>query len=611
MYPGMTFIGTGKFAGLYGLNETIVDQKATGLQHFFIGDYRKDLIHTACSVAIIDDKAYFGDRIKPKVGHPDRVRLKSSVEGHGVFVDTLTQDRFLKTDRVGTLRDDMLYFETEIINQSEETMDVKVASLVITQRNAEFKIKKARGAIMFECEGKHFAMMAQEGMTYHASLDAPSGFMYHGIEDLLYAKNEFDTSLASETPISVSIESRVSIKAHDAYLFRWMLVVGDHEEELRVKLAALSFDHAIERIKSYWQTWLNRSTVQSRFPEVSDTMLVALKAATLNGFLPADLTGHYFANGKACFYVRDALMGARAFLYSGHREEFLQVVRTLLDCPRKENGEFYQRYNPDLLPDEGANNNVFSQIDAIGYFARVVSDDFSMHHERIVDFAYLRSVVDGLNHVAQKNGLYGPEGGVNEGVFGPAFITSTNMFIAGGLFGAAELATSLGKEDEAKRWKTMAERLVESIESCFLEEGYYAYGYVEYHDEILRKYDTPQFFAASLGYPLTENYEKNYKVLDRAASFFQDGIGYSEQEYHHGPWLFNTAASAQVARSLGDVEGYERKVKWMADHRNEYGLLPEAIDATDERRCFINPLMWASAECVCACYVDEIMKLRR
>lgn len=611
MYPGMTFIGSGKFAGLYGLNETIVDQKATGLQHFFIGDYRKDLIHTACSVVILDDKAFFGDRIKPKVGHPERIRLSSTVEGHGVFVDTLTQDRFRKTDRVGTLGDDTLYFETEVANLGGEAMDMSVASLVITQPNTEFKIRRTGNAILFQSEDKHFAMITQEARSCHASLDAPSGFMYHGIEDLLYSKNEFDDMMEAVSPISVSMGSRISIKAHDTYLFKWMLVIGEHEEELLAKLDTLSFDRGIERIKSYWQAWLSQSTLQSRFPEVSDTMLVALKAATLNGFLPADLTGHYFAKGKVCFYVRDALMGARAFLYSGHREEFQQVVRTLLHCPRKENGEFYQRYNPELLPDEGANNNVFSQIDAIGYFARVVSDDFSLHDGSIVDFDFLRSVVDGLDHVSRKNGLYGPEGGVNEGVFGPAFITSTNMFIAGGLFGAAEMATSMGRDAEAKRWKSMADRLVENIEACFLDEGYYAYGYVDYHEEILRKYDTPQFLAASLGYPLTDNYKENYTTLNRAASFFQHGIGYSEQEYHHGPWLFNTAASAEVARLLGDADGYERKMKWMADHRNDYGLLPEAIDATDEKRCFINPLMWASAECVCACYVDEIHKLRR
>ena len=78
MYPGLTYIGTGRFSGLYGCNETIVDQKATGLQHFFIDDYKVDLIHTACSVVTVDDNAYFGDRIKPKSGHALRQKSEMS-----------------------------------------------------------------------------------------------------------------------------------------------------------------------------------------------------------------------------------------------------------------------------------------------------------------------------------------------------------------------------------------------------------------------------------------------------------------------------------------------------------------------------------------------------
>ena len=36
--------------------------------------------------------------------------------------------------------------------------------------------------------------------------------------------------------------------------------------------------------------------------------------------------------------------------------------------------------------------------------------------------------------------MVGPEGGVNEGVFGPAYITSSNMYIYGGLLAAIEIA---------------------------------------------------------------------------------------------------------------------------------------------------------------------------
>ena len=77
-YPGLTYLGSGLFASLYGQNETIVDQKAIGLQHLFIDNYQVDLIHTACSVVCSNQKAYFADRVKPLIGHPARIKSSYS-----------------------------------------------------------------------------------------------------------------------------------------------------------------------------------------------------------------------------------------------------------------------------------------------------------------------------------------------------------------------------------------------------------------------------------------------------------------------------------------------------------------------------------------------------
>jgi GH15 family glucan-1,4-alpha-glucosidase len=339
-------------------------------------------------------------------------------------------------------------------------------------------------------------------------------------------------------------------------------------------------------------------------------MLIALKAANLNGLLPADLTGHYFAKGKVTFYVRDALMGSRAFLYAGYYKEFEQIIHFLMACPIKENGEFYQRYNADKNPDEGANNNVYSQIDTIGYFCRVISDYYELCGKLLVDYKAIKRSVNTLEAISRKNNLFGPEGGVNEGVFGPAYITSTNMFIVGGVLGAIWIAKEFGHLQDAIQWQTLVAETIQGIENTFLKDGYYAYGYVDYHDEILYKYDTPQFLSASLGYPITNYFIQNYHCLIRSASFFDYGIGYSEQEYHHGPWLFNTCAVAETAFLMNDQQHYQKTMEWAINHRNSYGMLPEAIDATDESRSFINPLMWANAEFVCAAYVNQIKKLR-
>ncbi|GAB6107797.1 glycoside hydrolase family 15 protein [Fusibacter bizertensis] len=606
MYPGLTIIGTHKFSGLYGCNETIIDQKAIGLQHLFIDDYSVDLVYTACSVLTNEGISYFGDRIKPKAGHALRQKSSSSsVQNHCIYEDVFTYEKFVKTDRVTAVDQDYLYFETEIENRSDIAQAIKLSALCITENQANYRVKKVNDMIVFAVKGKTFAVKAQKSAQSAMSLDAPTGFMYKGIEDILFEKHQEAEEIQSDTAIATSLSDKCIINPHETTTFKWILVIGDDEADCLRKGQKFDFDDVLKRSAVQWRAWLGKS-----YRESAADALVALKAANLNGLLPADLTGHYFANHRVCFYVRDALMASRAFLYAGHYEEFREVIRFLMACPVKENGEFYQRYNADQLPDEGANNNVFSQVDSIGYFARVIADYYHLTGELLIDFDRLRRTVDVLDHIHTKNGLYGPEGGVNEGVYGPAYITSTNMFIAGGLLGAATIASTCGEHTYQEKWTALATGIIKSCEATFLEEEYYAYGYVDYHEDLVLKYDTPQLFGGSLGYPITARYRKSFRFLAQFGTYFGYGFGYSEQEYHNGPWIFNTAAAAQVAYLIHDKETYEAIMSWLKAHRNAYGLLPEAVDATDETNCFINPLIWANAEYICCHYMDVISKCR-
>merc|ERR1711879_1027738 len=131
----------------------------------------------------------------------------------------------------------------------------------------------------------------------------------------------------------------------------------------------------------------------------------------------------------------------------------------MLSCKRKANGEYYQRYRFDKIEDEGANNNVFTQIDFIGYFTRVITDYYHLTNKMCCSFELLDSMISILHETKSKNGLYGPEGGVNEGVYGPAFITSTNMFIAGGIKGAIALANDFKESEYELKWARIYKRL--------------------------------------------------------------------------------------------------------------------------------------------------------
>lgn len=611
MFHGLTYIGTNKFSGLYGLNDTIVDQKATGLQHLFVDNYQTDLVHTACSVVTLDDKAYFADRIKNKVGHAVKQQsFKSHVENHAIMIDLFTYDQFDKEDRVGVC-EDYIHFQTKITNKSKESKTFKLSSLVITQNGLNGTCQVNQNHILLNLEDKFLGLISHHTEKIYASLDAPSGFMYHGIEDILYDKNEYQGKIQTTLPISTSLNQVVNLEPGASYVYDWAIVIGDHQEDLITKLSNFEFKKDFADVKDYWNHYLNHIQQIEDYQSEVKTALVALKGALLDGFLPADLTGHYFANGKVCFYVRDALMGSRAFLYAGLYDDFESIIHFLLTCEAKDNGEFYQRYNCERRPDEGANNNVFSQIDSIGYFARVIHDYYQLTGKLACDYDQLKRVVNVLDDIESKNGLYGPEGGVNEGVYGPAYIVSTNMFIAGGLIAAIEIAKQFNHHEDTLKWQSKLNVLVEAIEATFIKDTFYPYGYVSYHDEIIKRYDTPQLLAASLGYPITNHYKDNFYTLLDKGTYFGYGFGYSEQEYHDGPWIFNTAGAAEVAYLIGDVNNYQHIMKWMVDHQNDYGLCPEAIDARSNNHSFINPLMWANAEFVVAAYGPIIKQLRR
>jgi len=322
----------------------------------------------------------------------------------------------------------------------------------------------------------------------------------------------------------------------------------------------------------------------------------------IGGFVPADLTGHYYSDGMPSYYARDSMMVARAFLAAGHTREAKEIIQYLIKRKRKISGEFYQRYNGKGEPSEGANNNVFHQLDSIGYFTHNLLEYKRLTGEILMCEDDLKALLQALFTSERKSGMVGPEGGVNEGVFGPAFITSSNMFIYGGIKAAMEL---IGDPDYVERLRKLKEEILAGIESTYLEGEGYQYGYVSYHDDLVKKTDTPQYFGLLYGFEDTENMRTTHQTLLKHASFFTDGIGYSEQEYHHGPWIFNTGACAQYAYLIGDRENYECKLQWISDHGNAYGLMPEAVNGDDETQCYINPLIWACAEYVSTCHIKK------
>jgi len=604
-FPGLAIIGCDRLAGIYGVNEGIVDAKGCGVQHLFHDGFKKDLIHSATTLIKDGDTIYYGNRREKAGQHPVHLKpVKSAAVGGYIFSDSFDCGAFEKTESVFAWGEANLGFETIITNKTDVTRQIEVHAYLILRAQSGRNIFGEGDRVIAQGNDCHIGVNF-DGACRHTMLEeGPTGFIYRLTAALLHDQNHSGPVRAGENMLcGIAIGKKVELPANGEVKIGWSMGFGSQLDDLDKTLSAQAQASCMAQAKTYWQSYLaagKKPTIKG-FGQLDRANQVAIKSAMINGFVPADLGGFYYADGLPCYYARDAMMVARAFITAGRLEEAREVISYLLARERKPTGEFYQRYDGHGRPAEGANNAVFAQLDSIGYLLRLVHEFKRASGELLAgrdDIAELVRVIIGA---ATKNGLVGPEGGVNEGVFGPAFIVSSNMCIYGGLRAAAEL---LGEHPIVADIVAVNKAILAGIEGAFVPDQGYCYGYVSYHDDLVMKYDTPQYFGLLYGFEDTKNMRKTHRMLLKNASFEKDGIGYSEQEYHHGPWTFNTAACAQYAYKIGDFKTALAKLRWLNEHANEYGLMPEAFSGDDPSQCYINPLVWACAEVVAALHVN-------
>lgn len=606
-YTGIGLIGNENIAAIYAVNNGIVDINGTGIYHLFYKNYAHDLLQSAVTMIKAGDTIYYGNKVWKKHTHPVHIKPEATyVEEHYRYCDEfiLEECSLKRKDRVYAYGKNRLIFEAEVENFSSEEREISCYGYIAVRNDKQISVREIKkDAYAIQTGDAYFGMDINENKEVFIVEDSPTDFAYQTFLDIAEEKQSRD-EIETSCRLGYAQGGTKRIKPGEKIRIRWSLVFADSQRELEEELEQSAVEDKRAEADRYWTTWFEKGKMPESGEEFSDmalTNLAALKAVCIGGYIPADLTGHYFCNKMPCYYARDSIMAARALLMSGHTEECRDIIQYLIERKRKKNGEFYQRYDGYGEPNEGANNNVFHQIDSIGYFGRIVYEYLKVTGKLLAEENLLMELTDVIFHAEQKNGLVGPEGGVNEGVFGGAFITSSNMFIYGGILAIKQIFRKLGNDEYEKKCQDICSQIYGGIQTAFNEElGRYDYGFVNYHEHSVRKYDTPQYFGPLYGYPNDDNMKATHRYFLQNASFFEDGIGYSEQEYHHGPWLFNTLACAEYSKRSSEMEEYRKKMRWAELHCNAYGLLPEAVDADNEQNCYINPLSWACAEFVAA-----------
>ncbi len=375
---------------------------------------------------------------------------------------------------------------------------------------------------------------------------------------------------------------------------------------------------------AHWNAWLNAGVlpVFKQHDPLADEYLEAyrrniycVKAANLNGQIPADITGQFVTNNMPQLYPRDAMMCARVFLMTGHLEEARQVIEFWANpkIPMKTVGEWYARYDANAKPVDGGSGARFDEPewDANGYYIYLLAEYHRLKGVWIASPKFIYELADFLVSHISPNGLL-QEGGIVEWT---GYLPATNMICSAALQNAAKIAHDLGNGARAAAYSAAAQKIAAALPEMFdatrqtyadlrsaSKKGEHGESIAGQPEEKTYLWDTTANVGLLWGYPnhravelSNAFYEKNTVKLDGGMQYF-DTPDPGLAGYGHDVFFFTTAAAAQYQSLYGTRPAAKGFVDWMLRNANSYGLMPERIYLDGKDCSPASPLSWCCAE---------------
>jgi GH15 family glucan-1,4-alpha-glucosidase len=374
----------------------------------------------------------------------------------------------------------------------------------------------------------------------------------------------------------------------------------------------------------HWNAWMNAGVLPvfqlndpmaGEYLEAYKRNIYCVKAANLNGQIPADITGQFVTNQMPQLYPRDAMMCARVLLLTGHLEEARQVIEFWANknIPMKTVGEWYARYDANAKPVDAGSGARFDEPewDANGYYIYLLTEYHRLKGVWLASPTFIYELADFLVSHISSNGLL-QEGGIVEWT---GYLPATNMICSAALQSAARIAREFGNEQKAVAYTATAQRITAALPEMFdttrqtyadvrsaSKKGEHGESIAGQPGEKTYLWDTTANVGLLWGYPdhraiqlSNAFYEKNTVKLGGGVQYF-DTPDAGLAEYGHDVFFFTTAAAAQVQAHYRRHQAAKGFVDWMLRNANSYGLMPERIHLDGKDCSPASPLSWCCAE---------------
>jgi oligosaccharide amylase len=449
--------------------------------------------------------------------------------------------------------------------------------------------------------------------------------------------------------------SKVLGPDESAEVMYW-IVCGESIPAVHTLDAYVLEEHASRLIvgtEAYWEAWLKKesrdlSLLPSSLRTLYNRSLITMRVhADNNGGIIASSDTDMLHHGRDTYsYVwpRDAANIALAFDETGYHDVTKRFYSFMTKCAEP-GGYLMHKYRTD-----GVLGSSWHPWLRDGKPRLPIQEDetagvvFTLwyHYEKCRDLEFIESLYNPFiepaarfmcDYIEPTTGLPQASYDLWEEKYGTSTYTASAVY--GGLMAASRFAMMLGKDDDARTYQAVAQRMQGAIMSVLYDEelGMFV-KHVEHGDDGELSYDrtvdTSSFFGP-LFFGVVDvddsRIERAKKVVDDKLMVRGESKGYVRYEndgYYRmqdagspNPWVITTLWMAEYfimkAKQLKDLKPALELLEWTASHATTSGVLAEQMHPHTREHLSTAPLIWSHAEYVLAvdAYLEKVEELSK
>ncbi len=585
--------------------------------------------------------------------------------------DTLTGSMFATNAQLGVslASRDVVHNEHDVFlrrftisNERDQTREVKLFMAqqfrINESRRGDTGLYDPRVGAIIHYKGQHtFLVNAFHGETqfsdYNIGLFGIEGKegTYHDAADGMLERNPIEHgSVDSVIGLSCNLVSCASTE------FTYWIACGESVTAVH-ELDALVLEEGVDRLcdstEAYWQAWIKKegvdvSSLSHPLQQLYRRSLLIMRVHTDNrgGIIASSDTDmlHHGRDTYGYVWPRDAALIAHAFDRTGYVDTAQRFYKFMTGCVEPQ-GYLMHKYRVDGALGSSWHPWMHGNVPRLPIQEDETAGVVAMlweHYELHRDLEFIESLYNPfiepaaefmVEYIDAATGLPQASYDLWEEKYGISTYTASVTYA--GLMAASRFAMMLGKEDSARTYQAVAERMQRAILTHLYDKDLGMFvKHVNYSDDGEADYDrtvdSSSFFGV-IQYGVLdvddERVARAFAVMHERLWVDAESEGYVRYEGDNyytmqeagtpNPWVICTLWVAQYyikkAKTEADLAQAYQLLEWTCSHATSAGVLAEQMHPHTREHLSTAPLVWSHAEFVITVndYLKKVAELAK